>query len=257
MSGQRNFPQRPVFSIELRQGVHPTGSGNGTGAPSMRPAPNTGNGAAAPVSTSVPSKDIEELHAAIRGLGEKIDNLQSSRTVDESEFGRVREEVLGIANRIEMTKREIASIRHPSTKADKISSASVELSHVVKSTEAATNEIMGTAEKIEEVVHELQGLVSDSYANSRLNEIADQITRLFEACTFQDLTGQRITKVVRTLTFIEERVAALMELWGEKDIATAETLEDNIEKRDDGLVLHGPQTADQAISQDEIDKLFS
>ena len=116
---------------------------------------------------------------------------------------------------------------------------------------------MGTAEKIEEVVHELQGLVSDAYANSRLNEIADQITRLFEACTFQDLTGQRITKVVRTLGFIEERVAALMELWGEKDIGAAAPVEDNIEKHDDGLVLHGPQTPDAAISQDEIDKLFS
>ena len=38
--------------------------------------------------------------------------------------------------------------------------------------------------------------------------------KIFEACNFQDLTGQRITKVVGTLKFIETHIVRMMEIWG-------------------------------------------
>lgn len=48
----------------------------------------------------------------------------------------------------------------------------------------------------------------------------EMIVRIFEACNFQDLTGQRITKVVRALSFIEERVDAMMGVWHKREFET-------------------------------------
>ena len=75
---------------------------------------------------------------------------------------------------------------------------------------------------------------------------------------FQDLTGQRITKVVRALTFIEERVDAMMGVWHRKEFETM-PLPPGTAHRDGNLELHGPNDANPKtgmISQDDIDKLF-
>lgn len=78
--------------------------------------------------------------------------------------------------------------------------------------------------------------------------------KIFEACSFQDITGQRIRKVVRTLTDIEERVGHLISLLGDKAAGTG----DNEDKRvGDARLLNGPQLPPQAVSQDEIDKLLA
>ena len=81
--------------------------------------------------------------------------------------------------------------------------------------------------------------------------------RIYEACNFQDLTGQRISKVVKTLAFVEERVANMMAIWGEAELATL-PLPPSIEKQDEGLDLHGPAQAgaSDSVSQADIDKLF-
>jgi chemotaxis protein CheZ len=81
---------------------------------------------------------------------------------------------------------------------------------------------------------------------------------VFEACNFQDLTGQRITKVVNTLRFVEERIIKMMEIWGGAD--KFKDIEVELEHRmgDQGL-LNGPSLGtDQDIaSQDDIDALFN
>jgi len=134
----------------------------------------------------------------------------------------------------------------------------MELSAVVKATEEATGAIMQVAEHLDEVAREITTHITDAYVISRLNEMTDSITKLFEACSFQDLTGQRITKVVKTIDFIEERVEMMQVIWGRKDIEKMPLPQDQISKTDAGLVLHGPSDASQgAISQDEVDKLFN
>jgi chemotaxis protein CheZ len=88
--------------------------------------------------------------------------------------------------------------------------------------------------------------------------MTEHITKLFEACSFQDLTGQRITKVVKTIDFIEDRIETMQVIWGRKDIEKIPVPDNDLDKKDDGLVLHGPSdAAGGAISQDEVDKLFS
>ena len=78
-----------------------------------------------------------------------------------------------------------------------------------------------------------------------------------EACSFQDLTGKRITKVVGTMKFVEERVNAMAELCGRDEVEALADDWDLSERRDDGMPLEGPQRAGEGISQDDIDKLFA
>ena len=247
-------PQKPIFSAELHLG-RVNGHSHGV------------NGTAAPAPAG-----IDELSAEVKRLADRIDRLTNAGAVitsvsgepisvtagDQAAFEKVRAEVEAIAARITLTKQEIATLRHPLAKDDKLSSASMELSAVVKSTEEATQNIMQAAEHMDEITREVTSLVTDSYVISRLNELSEYITKLFEACSFQDLTGQRITKVVKTIDFIEERIETMQVIWGRKDIEKLPVPEDDLHKKDDGLVLHGPtDAAGGAISQDEVDKLFS
>ena len=39
----------------------------------------------------------------------------------------------------------------------------------------------------------------------------------YTACSFQDITGQRTEKVVNVLRFIEQRINAMIEIWGVED----------------------------------------
>jgi chemotaxis protein CheZ len=78
--------------------------------------------------------------------------------------------------------------------------------------------------------------------------------RIFEACSFQDLTGQRVTKVISTLRHIEDRVTKFADALGVKDSAQAESAED-ARKRE--LLLNGPAANGPATSQDDIDALFA
>jgi chemotaxis protein CheZ len=75
-------------------------------------------------------------------------------------------------------------------------------------------------------------------------------------CTFQDITGQRVTKVVRSMKFVEERVNSMVELLGRETIEKLSTDMPAEEKTEEEKLLEGPQMAGAAISQDNIDALF-
>ena len=61
--------------------------------------------------------------------------------------------------------------------------------------------------------------------------------------------------MVRSLTYVEERVNKLIEAWGRSELEEITiALEKN--KTEDEKLLHGPQREGVAISQDDIDALF-
>ena len=81
------------------------------------------------------------------------------------------------------------------------------------------------------------------------------VVKIYESCNFQDLTGQRITKAVNALKFVEEKVEKMISIWGEETIA--ELAEKTKEKRtDDARLLNGPSAEGKSINQSEIDLLF-
>ena len=174
----------------------------------------------------------------------------------------IREDLQELADFIKSTKQEILELRPDEISQEHLPAASIELDAIVSATENATNAIMESAEAIEAIGTELGG-----DANDRL---IDATTRIFEACSFQDITGQRIGKVVRALREIETKIDDLLGVFGEEDddarqarlvrhSAANDGAADN-EGQDaisDADLLDGPQLPENAISQDDIDNLFA
>jgi len=154
-----------------------------------------------------------------------------------------------VAAAISQMKSEIGLLRAEDIKHNRIPQAGRELDAIVGATEEATHTIMESAEAI------MSADASDIAAYQAL--VNDRIVEIFEACAFQDITGQRISKVVATLNYIEERVSSFAENLGlvdSEDGAPAETAE---EKRQRELILHGPQHAGEGVNQADIDALLA
>lgn len=154
-------------------------------------------------------------------------------------------ELFDLAGQIDGLYAELASMQPQSMKGDQIQNAHDELSAVVQATAEATFLIIGEAEKLEKLGRQLPP--------EQARIISDSVTRIYEACGFQDITGQRITKVVRTLKQIESKVDILIGALGGhrgEGSAVADT------RAGDESLLNGPSMPGQGISQDEIDKLL-
>ena len=209
--------------------------------------------------TATVAVDNSEVLRAIAMIEAKLDRVL---TAEQTDIAQIQIEISDISGRIKATKMEIAALRHPLAGEDKFALASEELGAVVKATEVATNTIMSCAEEVEDIIREVRAQMPEGYQSSRLNDIHETIMRIYEACNFQDLTGQRINKVVRALSFIEERVESMLSVWHKGDLASM-PLPPSIIKADDGLALTGPAPIDpehaahqENISQSDIDALF-
>lgn len=159
-----------------------------------------------------------------------------------------------LLDQVERTKKEIATLITQNTKDDRLATAARELQAVVRATEGATFTIIDIAERVDELLHDLRSHTGDAAVVATADEIAETTVDLYEACNFQDITGQRIKKVVNTLQFVEERLAAMIEIWGADTLSVTEHPG---ELRDEEAnLLDGPQMEEDAIAQEDIDKLF-
>ncbi len=162
-------------------------------------------------------------------------------------------ELEGLWRFIRHAKTEIAALRPDEIQDKHLPSAADELDAIVGATEQATHVILDSVEKIERVTGSLSGEPKDVIGNA--------VISIYEACNFQDITGQRINKVVRTLKQIEDKVAGLVKAFGDEieraaslAHAAAPALATNADP--DKLLLNGPQLPGNANSQADIDALF-
>lgn len=196
--------------------------------------------------------DNSAVLEAIGQLGAKLDRFLAH---DHAQIEGLQVEISEIAGRIKAAKVEMAALRHPLSNEDRFHEASAQLNEVVRSTEQATNTILAAVERMETIVGEVRAQLPPGADTGRLDELGDLAIRILEACNFQDLTGQRIAKVVQALSFIEERVDAMMSLWNRREFETL-PLPPDLHKKDEGLALLGPAKANESISQADIDALF-
>ena len=197
----------------------------------------------------VRSNDTERVLAAIETLKGSI-----SETITSSSLDVLRRELETMAASIQQTRVEIASIKPEGPGNNRIITATEELDHVVKSTEKATSEILSSAERILEIVAELK---AKGINDPLCDELELQGTTLMMACSFQDLTGQRMSKVVNTLRYLETRVNAMIEIWG-ITAQDADKLEDrHIESTPDAHLLNGPAKDGEGVAQDDVDRLLN
>lgn len=173
-----------------------------------------------------------------------------------AEVSMLKTELRALAVCIEHTKAEIAALKPREAEDDRLIAVTFELDAIVSSTERATEQILEAAEKIEAIGKEIQAHAADGYVSRLVEDIGDTIGSIFEACNFQDITGQRITKVVKTLKYVEDRINAMIEIWGPENIADVSPKIFEEHRDDDSKLLNGPQLENQGISQAEIDSLF-
>jgi chemotaxis protein CheZ len=167
----------------------------------------------------------------------------------------LRQDLERLRDAIVDTKKEIVALRHPGSANDPILNATDELDAVVRATDSATHAILEGAEKIEELTQRVKNETAEEHTSEAMGKVSDVIISLFEACNFQDITGQRITKVVNTMKFIEERVNAMIEIWGSETLREIEVPKPAVGSGQDAR-LTGPQGAAEGTSQEDIDKLF-
>lgn len=184
---------------------------------------------------------LEDLSDVVRGL---LENLPGDRSLQDL---RVYGELEALAGYIQRAKEEIRQIRPDDIQDEHIPTANVELDAIVRHLEVATGNILDSAERIENVAAKAPPEMGRDLRNA--------VTAIYEACNFQDISGQRITKVIVTLQTIEARIVALVAaLNGEADKPEV-AKRDNTWRRDSDL-LNGPQLPDNANSQAEIDALL-
>ncbi len=199
----------------------------------------------------------------IEDVGELFESMASSLTHGSNIDAYVRAEIEKMARYISHAMNEISSISVEVIAPDKLddvenpvqnlSIAGAELSAVVKATEKATHDILDAADVIQSKLKEIK----DKSSAAAVNDIGAAATKIYDACNFQDITGQRINKVLATLEFLQAKVNNLKKLFDENADNFVPEASGGIRKdtRKDAKLMAGPQL--KGPSQDQIDKLFA
>jgi chemotaxis protein CheZ len=190
---------------------------------------------------------VEDIGEVVRSLLTTLSGEMSAADL------RLYQELESLAEYIHRAKAELAQLRSDDLQSRYIASATDELDAIVGATENATNSILDHAEKLEDIARDLDPAIGQ--------KLTEATTAIFEACNFQDITGQRITKVVKALKHIEERIEALVSAFGPEMAAVraAESASspDPESKPSDADLLNGPQLPESAHDQAAIDALFN
>jgi chemotaxis protein CheZ len=191
------------------------------------------------------TREVAEAHALLETYRAQIEQCE-----------KLKIELDLIHDAISRTKREIA-VLHGKEGSD-IAKATGELGAVVGGTEEATQQILEAAEAIDNAATALAKVTSPDQQKILSEEIQERVVSIFEACNFQDLTGQRISKVMATMKFIENHIVIMMDIWGGVDAIKAHAPAHVDEREGDAKLLNGPKLDGDAghASQNDIDALF-
>lgn len=165
---------------------------------------------------------------------------------------QLQEAMASIGEAIARTRTELATLRDGQETARLVD----ELSAVVDGTADATHTILSAAEAADALAAILRAGASPETSQSVAVSLQGEIQTIFEACNFQDLAGQRIAKVLRTLAFIEGRVGLIHRIW-DGDGAGADP-DRPPERSGEAALLNGPALPGAAaVSQTDVDSFFS
>ncbi|MDP2410747.1 MAG: protein phosphatase CheZ [Pseudolabrys sp.] len=128
-----------------------------------------------------------------------------------------------------------------------------ELGAAVESMEKGAETILMSAESIDDSARALATTLTADYERGLAQDIQDHTVRIFEACNFQDLAGQRIGKVIATLNEVED---LLVQMLARCDGAPVSSIAE-APARGGGL-LNGPKLDGDSghASQRDIDAMF-
>ena len=194
---------------------------------------------------AAPIVDPAELERIVTGV---VSTLAGDASLADLQLYR---EVEALGEYIQSARQEILGVRPIDIREHHIPMATDELDAVVNATADATGVILSAMEEIETLAPKLPAKFREP--------IGDAIVRVYEACSFQDITGQRISKVVRTLRHIEGKVDALLAIFG-ADLADGEVVPAPVAPAavdEHAHLLNGPALPSAANSQADIDAILA
>jgi chemotaxis protein CheZ len=228
---------------------------------SMQPGSATAGAAAGATSVVMPEdilSELKELRALIeRRVPQPAPGAAEQITI--KDLNKLKIETDNIHRAISRTMRELASLHMGAFNGEPNGGARRHLDAVIVGTERATQQILEAAEGIDDAANMFWATLKSETERDLASDIREHVVRIFEACNFQDLTGQRITKVLATLQFVEERVQRMMEIWGGRDVVKDYADGVLAEPRGKPGLANGPKLDGEPghASQDEIDALFA
>ncbi len=203
--------------------------------------------------------ELRALRSLVKPTEEVSAQMVDAYKAQIAEVAKLKGELDLIYDAISRTKREIATVHVSGFEGPEMARVANELDAIVGGTAQATETILSNAEEIDQMAATLVARLKDEQSEALVHDMQERVIKIFEACNFQDLTGQRVTKTVGTLKFIEMHIVRMMEIWGGleafKDIAP----EAIAAPEGDAALLNGPKIEGEIghASQDEIDALFA
>lgn len=196
--------------------------------------------------------DTDQLLEAITSLGNSVGETDPAN----AHLDVLRRELQEMSSSIQQTRFEISAIKPQNDDDNRIMAATEELDAIVTATERATSDILSATERLQDIGEKLRESGVDE---DICDEIDTHATGIFMACSFQDITGQRTTKVVNVLRYLEQRVNAMIQIWGVVEEAGHTQTPDiaDLETRPDAHLLNGPQMDGEGVSQDDIDAMLN
>ena len=184
-----------------------------------------------------PALVVDLVRAVVSVRGGALEARQSELQAELDELGR----------HLAVAKAEIADLYVDEVMARQIPAASSELDAIVQHTASATDTILDSCEVVDRIAGQLAG--NDG------QELQEATSRIYEACSFQDVTGQRITKVMAALKTIDARLTAIG--YGLSSATTPEAAAALMDGVADGALMNGPQLPGHGTDQGEIDRILA
>jgi chemotaxis protein CheZ len=200
------------------------------------------HGRLAEISSRWPSADTALVAEVVR---EVLGSMRGDLTHVET---TLLEEIGELGRTIAAARAEIAALQVDDITASHIPSATDELDAIVTHTAAATDSILEVCETLDGMAGRLEP--------GAAGELQEATTRIYEACSFQDITGQRITKVVTTLKTIDMKVARIIATFASHDGSQSQPCP-GTRSAPEVALLNGPQLPANAMDQSDIDKLLA
>ena len=195
------------------------------------------------ICASYPSVRPQMVADVVRAV---IDTLGGELSAHETEL---LSEIEDLGRTIAQAKEEIAALRSDTGATEAVTTASEELDAVVAHTAEATNAILEACESLDDAAASPNG--------PSASIVQDATMRIYEACSFQDITGQRITKVVNTLKVVDCKVSKIIESFGRHSWSDLPDGAHGYDRRPDAHLLNGPQLPVSAMGQAAIDALLA
>ena len=117
-----------------------------------------------------------------------------------------------------------------------------------------TDHMMTACEAIQDAADAIAAKTKERDTKMKCKKIPQGTGEIFEACSFQDLTGQRLDKITRTVSAIEDGIREISILAGGKNASTGKGRKTSkpgtrgIDRVDGDIVLEGLQINDPSHS---------